>query len=901
MPGPGDRPKPSDWLTQQSPSDFLASPEGQNPSPAAPAGPTPDQLRQGAHAQDASNAAVTAFGKINPPPNPALRVAGEGLMGAESGLGVPETQHPIWDFASGLYHTLTAPPTPGTWEERVAQMGHPEAVLVGRVVGGGARGIWNNLSQSIPDIYHGGGNAAVDLMQGAPATEDLAQFTHGAGQFMSTVLPLRELVGPPVAAAGRAASDTAARIVDTGVGAGPKAVSRASAAAAGKAAEVATANTEGAADVAAGNAKAAAEHPAANEAKLREARDNSAQAHAEALAKQTASDVNWEQGTKDTAAKYFSDYAENEQAHADLTKKIQDENAANKAAVARRGQLEEQLTQSRAQFQNELKATRDADEAAAGEKYGERPEGERDAAQVGQDVQNAVAEKLKGSGAVPAVIQRIISDYTPAEAEGGGVMHDGELQGPGSPIYEQLKSEGALKPEEEATPGATPQKANADMLHGQYSELGRALYDSYRTGAQGDVTASIAAARDVIGGHLKELYKDAGRLPEFNEAQKNYARVMSRYYDRTSPIAKVLNDTSAQAGFDPARAQTGEAPRTSVAERVLKNPENIKVMQRYLRDVPGAPTDLMNDIVKKTAERDSLPKKFTAKQIPVKKEIPVPDLPLRPQVPQPTESPIPGGGLKPPPEPKTFEPQAAPAPFDRQAFIKGKIQDAAEGFMRFSPWETAAAVGAGAELFKGHPELAAGAFAYPVARYSIGHAMESPAFQEWASRDRGLTPPPTTGGIPPGSPTPFSGPPQPPPVTRFNSGNGPIVTPPPAAPIAGPPSLMQRGMDAIRQGAAAGKQFGRDFADTIEYPGNKPSVNSIHWLERNGVKIPNATTLSDGMLRELDSLWKEKGEKITKPEARSAQTVLNTWSKDPDAAINRLRATLGLTPRQGWE
>lgn len=874
---PQNRPKPSDWLAQQprqSPSDFLASDEGKNPAPTAPPALPP-------HVLPNSERAVNAFNAQNPPANPAVRVAGEGLLGAASGVGIPETQHPIMDAVTGLYRTLTAPPQPG-WETGVQKTGFLPAVRLGL---GAVKGAYENVKEGLPEAVSGLSNAFADYKMGEPMTEDLARGVHGTAKTAATLLPLRELVGPPAVEAAKAVDQGARNVVRDVSGAGPKVLAK-------QTGEVATKT----ADVAADNAKAATEHGAANEAKLREARDAAASDATERLAKQTASDVNWEEGTKAKMRKYLTDVADNEKAHGETSKQIQAENEANKAGVARRGQLEEQLTQHRAEFQNRLRATRDAEEAAAKEQYpditgnGEPPEA--DAVKVGQDVQAAAAEKLKGSGSMPGPIARIISDYTPAEGDGGGVMHEDELHGPGSPLYEDLKAQGKLQPGEEATPGQTPQKATVDMLHGQYSELGRALYDAYRTGAQGDVIAAIAASRDAIGGHLRELYKNAGQLPAFNKAQQNYARVMSRYYDRTSPIAKLLNDTTSTAGFDPARAQTGEAPRTAIAERLLKNPENVKIIQRYLKDTPGAPLDILDDITRKTAERDTLPKKFTAKQIPVKKDIAVPDLPLREELAQPEKSTIPRGGLTPPPEAKPN-----PAPFDRKTFIKDKIQQTAESFKRVSPWETAAAVGAGGLLLDKGVLPAMSALSYPVVRYGIGRMLEHPGFQDWAARE-GVTPPPVGAGAQPGPATPF----QPPPGAPPSAGGVPPGTPPPppGAPPSVPPSLAQRGLEAIRQGQAAGKKALGDFADTFKYP---ESHNAQGWLESGGVKIPQP--LTDAMHNELDTIWKEKGQaKLTKPEARSVQTVLDSWGKgtfDSDDAINRIRGTLGLKARRGWE
>jgi hypothetical protein len=454
--------------------------------------------------------------------------------------------------------------------------------------------------------------------------------------------------------------------------------------------------------------------------------------------KQTASDVNWEQGTREKASRYFKDHAENEKAHADLTKQITEENAANKAAVQERDALTNQeIPEKQANSQRAVTELDDKTYEQVKANYPDIGDAKGDAAKIGEEVRAVVDDpvtgRLKGSGKVPSELARIISDYTPEE--GGGVMIDDELHGPGDPVYEDLKAKGKLTPEEGGA-GETPEQATADMLHGQYTELGKAM-----TKYSGDELSAVTAAREVIGKHLKNLYKEAGRLPEFNAAQDAYKQYMARFWDKSSPITELLNDRTASAAADPARANTGSTPRTGVIERILKNPTKVKTMLRYLKDYDpdGALTAQIQETVDKMARRDSLPKKFTAKQIPVKKEIPVPDLPLREQLAQP--------GMKPPPE-----------PFDKQAFIKQKIREAAARVGASSGWEYRLGGGALLGTALGRPlEGAAIGLGEIALEKAAGRMMESPRFQEWAAREPGG--PPQPAGLPPGNATPFTPPP----------------------------------------------------------------------------------------------------------------------------------------------
>lgn len=738
----GARPKPSAWLAQQSPSDFLSSSEGQNPAAIQPPPAIPP------HVLPNSERAVNAFNAQNPQSGPAVRLPLEAAAGFGQGsLGIPETQHPIMDMATGLWRTLTAPPATGF--EKAAATSFPgvaPALITGkRAALGMAKTAYENVfKEGGPESTQGFANAYVDYKNGEPMTEDLAHGVHGLAKVLGTVLPLRELVGPPVVEAATAVDQGARGVVRDVSGAGPKVLAK-------QAGNVA----EATADVGADNAKAVAEHTAANQAKIREANDANAAAAVEHLQKQTASDVNWEGETTGKMRQYFNDVAENEQAHAENTKQIQEANAKGQADVAHRQQVETELKGDHSANINGVRKAAGEDLADAKSQYpdltngGEKEMPAADEAQTLDQINGALGRTLKGSGNIPSSIRNVIADYTPAEGAEGGVMIDDELHGPGDPLFEQLKSEGKLRPEEMGTPGETPEKATADMLHGQMSEVMKEYM-----GASGDNRAALGAVGDVLRTQLRNLYKAEGRLPEFDAAQKNYAEVMKRYYDRSSPLSKLLNDRTSQAAFDPTGAGTGNVARPEVAERMLKAPGNAATVDRYLRDRHPDLADSFKATSAKMAERDALPKKFNPQQIPLKKEVPVPDLPLREEL---AAAKVKQPNLAPPPEAKP-----APAPFDRQAFIKDKIQQTAESFKRVSPWETAAAIGAGGALLEKGVLPAMSAFSYPVVRYGIGRMIEHPAFQEWAARE-GVTPPPGAppigAGAQPGAPTPFTPPP----------------------------------------------------------------------------------------------------------------------------------------------
>lgn len=121
-----------------------------------------------------------------------LKKAGRGLvLGAASGAGIPESQHPVRDLAGGIYTTLASPPT--TPLEQLL----PPGVLQGKRVG-------EMLLRAPGALYTGAKEGAGDIYQGV-STGDWERAGHGAGQFATSAIGAMELGRPLAKGAGKMA------------------------------------------------------------------------------------------------------------------------------------------------------------------------------------------------------------------------------------------------------------------------------------------------------------------------------------------------------------------------------------------------------------------------------------------------------------------------------------------------------------------------------------------------------------------------------------------------------------------------------------------------------------------------------------------------------------------------
>lgn len=263
-----------------------------------------------------------------------------------------------------------------------------------------------------------------------------------------------------------------------------------------------------------------------------------------------------------------------------------------------------------AQHLPELEQKARADAKAAYPKI----QGGVDEAAYGQKMA-AAAEKLQGSGNVPASLQRIIQDTKPEDLLSQASVFGGagkSARTPGGVSLDELPAAARekvmkdLSPEERAvyeTKNIQPSGMRSfDDVHGDYSELGKELANK---NLAGDERAAIVEARNVASQEMRKLADSEGKLDQFQSAQqqwKQYERTFNKTWtDKTggaSPIAKALMMK------DPEGAMV--LPE-KIMSYLSKN-ENYTGAQRLLQKY-GGKTDVLQAMKEKLDEAKGYPSK----------------------------------------------------------------------------------------------------------------------------------------------------------------------------------------------------------------------------------------------------------------------------------------------------
>lgn len=274
--------------------------------------------------------------------------------------------------------------------------------------------------------------------------------------------------------------------------------------------------------------------------------------------------------------------------HSDAVNTIRKANADAQAAV-RAGQDAEitasKLTDAVSQA---LPDIADAETAKAKAAY-PKIEGGVQPADLYADLQTMVDDKLKGSGAVPSSLSRILADTKPPEGATGFGKSTGpsvggrhfNLNDPADlKAYNNMKAQGIFTPEEIArTEGKSLNEIPFDDLHGMYSEMGRELY---RGNLMGDAKAALTEGRKIIQQRMTMLAKDAGKMEQFQRAQRGW-HILENVFRNTDPESK--------GGSPIARALATRDPitkelRPSYVRRILTSKLSSPVTRELLKHYP---------------------------------------------------------------------------------------------------------------------------------------------------------------------------------------------------------------------------------------------------------------------------------------------------------------------------
>lgn len=360
-----------------------------------------------------------------------------------------------------------------------------------------------------------------------------------------------------------------------------------------------------------------------------------------------------------------------------------------------------------------------------------------DAERVSTNMQKRVGVATRESGPIPGPIQRIIDRYMPDGGEGEFPAVSPDVS---ASAYQQLKDEGVFTDDEIAAmegTGKSPAEPNFENLQSQYSAMGKMAARSAR---QGDRVAAgqYGAARDVLGDEMKHLTDAAGTTEAFNVATQKFKTMARTFYNKTA-VSRAIGKYREIVGSLPDNPDAASIAAPFVRQILASDPKVFDAARAQLSQFQGAPLDELDAMKGAHEQFKSMPSK--AKIIP--DYVPKPEPQYEPPVPAHTAE------LIPPPE-----------PFDRQAFIKDKVQRAAENFGTLSGWMARMGLGTVGGALLGHPLAGALTGATEVGgEMALGRLLRHPAVQEWISREPGapLGQPGASGAR--GNPTPFSAPP----------------------------------------------------------------------------------------------------------------------------------------------
>jgi hypothetical protein len=261
--------------------------------------------------------------------------------------------------------------------------------------------------------------------------------------------------------------------------------------------------------------------------------------------------------------------------HAEATQQAQAKTEASKTGVAERQRLTGEAQQTAKQLGDSLQTLRQQETAVASSLYPEVG-GLADTVTLHKQLQGAVEGGLKGSEKIPTVVGRILQETSDIPGKSTGPAIAGRTldlsNASDLAAYKRYKASGAFTPEEIARiEGKTPGGMTFDKLHGYYSELGKAAFN-----LEGDERAATLAAKKIIGDQMEKMAAAENKSYRFNVAQQNWAKLENTWYNTAvkngSPIARVL------AAFDPVTRQI----RPEYVQSILSDPKQYSIAQQML-------------------------------------------------------------------------------------------------------------------------------------------------------------------------------------------------------------------------------------------------------------------------------------------------------------------------------
>lgn len=284
--------------------------------------------------------------------------------------------------------------------------------------------------------------------------------------------------------------------------------------------------------------------------------------------------------------------------HARTVKNIRDLNDASRGAV-RAGADATQASSHLAQGISDALPKIAEEETAKARAAYPKVDGAVPRNDIHAELQTIVDDKLKGSGAVPTSLSKVLGDTAEQSGAAGWGKSTGptvggrhfDLSNPGDlKAYQNMKAQGMFTPSEIARmEGTGGNGVSFDDLHGMYSELGRELY---RGNLPGDSRAALGAARAYILSKMTDLAKNTGKLDDFNKAQRGWMVLENVFRnDRPtstggSPIARALN------AKDPI---TGKL-RPDYVRSILTDPKAYRVAHELLENYPDATKELRKSL-----------------------------------------------------------------------------------------------------------------------------------------------------------------------------------------------------------------------------------------------------------------------------------------------------------------
>ena len=311
---------------------------------------------------------------------------------------------------------------------------------------------------------------------------------------------------------------------------------------------------------------------------------------------------------------------------------------------------------------------------------------------LAQAANHAETNILKGS---PETIKQFRDLARKAPEESGVHTSVGDIR-PGDPLYEMLKSQGAID-----TGGTIP----FDQLQGYSSEIGAKLA---KGGLPGDVYQALKYLKDKIDVAKTTIADRNGVGAALRNADSFWRNYMDAFYDSDSAVAKVRESVGT---LDPefyADAFTkGKAGDVAISR--------LKQLKTQHAADANAVADLARDLRKAKTELDAT---STAKAKPI------PDAPKPGQAPNPvTAKVIPNREIT-KPEPPTAE--------DIVEAKAKKVKQTGASIGTLSKFDLAYPAEFIGGIVSGHPVV--GALLHPLVKFGTSYLLQHPAVVEWIAQ-----------------------------------------------------------------------------------------------------------------------------------------------------------------------